>query len=136
MNIPKIHPAVYVFGGLAVAYGIWYVIDKIMNPNKGTPFEGKGAIGTFAHATDAALGGAPSSLGSTIGLALYDLTHKDYANAVTYTFTFRDGPNAGKFGAVNSDEVDADTGVFAYFRDGAKYRLKKDSAGKYYATKV
>lgn len=134
-KLPKNLPVIAVAVATVVAV-IAYLVNKLGDVNKGTAFEGTGAIGTLGHAADALSGGALSSTGSAIGGALFDLTHSDYANAITYTFAFRDGPYAGKNGAVNADEVDSDTGIFAYYKDGVQYRLQKDSSGNKFATKV
>lgn len=126
MKIPKIHPAVYVIGAIGAAYAIYRVVDAIMNPNRGTAFEGAGAVGTLGNITNQVLGGVPAKVGESIGEALFNLTHKEYENADTLIFTFK---STGKKGAVNADEVDASTGLFTYFRDGKKYKLQKDATG-------
>lgn len=40
-----------------------------------TAYQGAGVVGTLGAATDRTLGGAPSRVGETIGIWLYDLTH-------------------------------------------------------------
>ena len=68
----KDHSIVAVVGILlagAVGYGIYRAYIALRDVNKGTPFEGTGAVGTLAHATDAVLGGAPSAVGEAAARA-------------------------------------------------------------------
>lgn len=44
----------------------------------GTPYAGKGIVGTIAGTANAASGGALQSIGEALGGWLYDVTHKEY----------------------------------------------------------
>lgn len=131
-KLPQIHPVVYVVAGLAAAYGVWYVIDKITNPNRGTAYEGTGALGTLGNVTDKVLGGAPSALGSAIGSKLYDIigSDPDESYYLDYTFKFANGTG----GAINSGKVAPDWS-FTY-KDGKRYKLQQDASGKRFAVPV
>lgn len=45
---------------------------------EGTPYEGKGVIGTVAAAANTASGGTLRSIGEALGGWIYDVTHRDY----------------------------------------------------------
>lgn len=45
---------------------------------EGTPYEGKGVIGTLAGAANAASGGSLRSIGEALGGWIYDVTHREY----------------------------------------------------------
>lgn len=44
----------------------------------GTPYEGKGVIGTLAGAANTASGGSLRSIGEALGGWIYDVTHREY----------------------------------------------------------
>lgn len=44
----------------------------------GTPYEGKGVVGTLAGAANAASGGSLRSIGEALGGWFYDVTHREY----------------------------------------------------------
>lgn len=148
MKIPTLAKSqLIVYGvGAAAALALVYTVYRILKSpfsTEGTPYEdaGKrggipGAVGGLAAATDRLSGGLLSEAGSALGGALYDLVGNDYTSSVTFTFTFRDGPHAGKKGAVNADEVDEFTGRFNYYKDGGAYTLRKDAQGNKFAVKV
>jgi hypothetical protein len=130
--IPKIHPAVYLVAGLVVAYAVYRVVDKVLNPNKGTPYEGGGLVGTLGNITNAVSGGKLAEAGSAIGTGLYDFIHGDEEISDTLIFTF---VATGLKGAVEADAVDR-SGNFIYYKDGKRYRLKQDASGKRFATAI
>lgn len=117
-----------IVAGLAV---VSWLLNKFTNINKGTPFEGAGAVGTLGNVTNQVLGGAPQAIGERIGGALADLTLDDFDD-VTYIFTMVD---TGAKGAVNSGDVDS-RGFFTYWKDQKKYQLKKDSSGNKVAVRA
>ncbi len=118
----------------AVAGGIVYAVYKsFTNFNKGTPYEGTGAVGTLGNVADQLSGGVLSATGSAIGTTLYDWTHSDESvTATTLIFTFKD---TGLKGAVNEDQVDP-LGFFNYYKTGVRYQLKKDASGNRIAVKA
>lgn len=127
--------SVLIWGGIALAISAAaaWAISRFTNFNKGTPYEGTGAVGTLGNVADKLSGGALSSVGSKIGTTLYDWTHDDGdAKMFTYSFTF---VATGAKGAVNSEDIDS-RGVFTYFRDGKKYQLKTDAQGNRFATAI
>lgn len=91
-----------------------YSLYKFFDINKGTPYEGSGAVGTLANLTNQVLGGVPQALGDALGSAF--APDESGAN-LTYTFTF---PNGTK-GAVNSNAVNSQ-GNFNYSGSNASYR--------------
>jgi hypothetical protein len=132
----------FLYGGLAIAGVVLalYVVNKFSNFNKGTPYEGAGAVGTLGNVANQVLGGAPAAAGSAVGIALYNLTHDDGLNLVDYTFTFVSKPTVR--GVVAADLVDDDTGIFEYRGSGAskapeyigkRFRLRKDKTGAKFA---
>lgn len=139
MNAEQKSAAIWVGIGAAVL-GVLYVVYKSLTDfNKGTPYEGTGAVGTLGNVADQLSGGALSSAGSAIGIALFDLTHSDYANSMNYTFKFSADPSIG--GQIEADRVDEDTGIFTYHSslatskkfDGKRFKLRRDKDGKKYA---
>lgn len=132
MNIPKAPIYVYIGAGLVAAYAVYRVVDKVLNPNRGTAFEGGGVIGTLGNVANTALGGAPAAIGGAIGSKLYDLVGEDFRNSDTFTFTFEGTSNKG---AVEADSVRPD-GTFEYYKDGRTYKLRKDAGGKRFAKRV
>jgi hypothetical protein len=132
--------ALIIGAAVAAIAGVLYAVSKFLDFNKGTPYEGAGAIGTLGNATNQILGGAPAAVGSAIGTTLYNLTHSDQLNLIDYTFTFVSKPSAR--GVVAADLVDEDTGIFEYRGSGAskapeyngkRFRLKKDKTGAKFA---
>lgn len=117
-----------IVGGIAVAM---YLLNKLTNINKGTPFEDTGAVGTLGNVTNQVLGGVPQAVGEKLSETLFDLTHDDFDDE-TYIFTFVDTKTKG---AVNSHDVDS-LGFFTYWRDKQRYRLKKDGKGARWAVRV
>jgi hypothetical protein len=79
--------------GVAVYFFGRKLLDALSNFNKGTPYEGTGAIGALGNATNQALGGAPAAVGSSIGLGLYDIFHPDEDEGpdTYYSVIFPDG---------------------------------------------
>lgn len=117
-----------VVGLAGAAYAIYRLIDGLLNPNRGTAFEGTGPIGTLGNVVDKTLGGAPSAVGGAIGRKLYDLIHSsEEIDDITYLFTIIPGD---KKGAVNSHDVQSN-GRFEY--NGKTYVLKIDEDGKKFA---
>lgn len=112
---------------LGVAYGVYKAFTDF---NKGTPYEGTGAVGTLGNVADQLSGGTLSAAGSAIGISLFDLTHADYTPGVFYTVTFPDGVRH----AVNADDVNESSGRF--LRENVQYILKKDAAGKRVAVRA
>lgn len=117
-----------IVGGIAA---VSWLVARFTNFNKGTPFEGTGAIGTLGNVTNHLLGGAPQAAGESLSETLFELTHDDF-DGTTYLFTFAD---SGASGAVNSSDVDS-RGFFNYWRDGKRYQLMKDQDGRKVAIKV
>lgn len=71
-----------------------------------------------------AINEARKQVGAAIGETLFDWFHPSPGQLVTLTFKFPDGT----YGAVNSDEVDAN-GYFTYWRDGSRWRLAVAQSG-------
>ena len=138
LNAQQMTVAVWIGVG-ALGLGVAYVAYKsLANFNKGTPFEGTGAIGTLGNVTNQVLGGAPQAAGEAISEALFNLTHADM-NSLNFTFKFKADPSIG--GQVAADLVDEDTGEFVFVSylptskkfDGKRFRLKKTKDGRKFA---
>jgi hypothetical protein len=85
---------IYIGIAASVAGLAWKFWDKITNFNKGTAFEGTGAIGTLGNATNQLLGGAPAAIGETLSRWTYDLLNSDDNDNVSVTpfnVTYPDG---------------------------------------------
>lgn len=91
-----------------------YTVYRVLDINKGTPYEGGGVVGTLGNLTNQVLGGAPQAIGEALGSAF--APDESGAN-LTYAFTFPDGTR----GAVNSNAVDSQ-GYFNYSGTHAQYR--------------
>lgn len=123
---------IYIGIAASVAGLAWKFLDKIANFNKGTSFEGTGAIGTLGNATNQLLGGAPATIGETLSRWTYNLLNSDDI-APTYTVTFPDGTkHAVEPKSVNSGGTfvaSTYTGAYA----GKTLTLYVDASGKKYA---
>lgn len=111
-------------GGVVVFYG------RLKDINKGTPYEGSGAVGTVGNITNQVLGGIPQKLGEALGSGLYEAFHDDDAgDDVYHIVTFPDGEkHAISSGAVN------DKGRFTYAGTTYALVLRKDgTGGRYFA---
>jgi hypothetical protein len=52
--------------------------NALGNINAGTPYDGFGVVGTLGNAVNQTLGGAPASIGDSVGGWLYDLFNPAY----------------------------------------------------------
>ncbi len=103
---------------------VFKLLDKALNFNKGTPYEGAGAVGTAANIANQVSGGVLAKAGAAFGRALYDWTHPGSAGeALYYSVTFPDGQKH----AIASGDV-AKNGTFTY-KTGARFRIVVDSLG-------
>lgn len=137
MKVTAAQKSALIWGVIGVgALVVVYVVYKALTDfNKGTPFEGTGAVGTLGNITNQVLGGAPQAVGESLSETLFNWTFGDDVSAAlsdTLTFTFQ---STGKAGAVNASDVARD-GKFKYFRDGLMYQLKLNADGKRVAVKV
>ena len=111
----------------SVAVAAWYFWDKLANFNKGTAYEGTGAVGTLGNVANQLSGGALQTAGETLSRWTYDLFNSDEIGETTfYTVTFPDGQRH----AVGASTV-SKSGTFTY--NGKAYTLYVDASGKKFA---
>jgi len=111
----------------SVAVAAWYFWDKLMDFNKGTAYEGTGAVGTLGNVANQLSGGALQTAGETLSRWTYDLLHTDELGDMTYyTVTFPDGARHAIGASLLSK-----SGTFMY--DGKTWTLYQDAAGKKFA---
>jgi hypothetical protein len=127
---------VLIFG----AWVAWRIFEKVTNPNKGTAYEGSGAVGTLGNVVNTALGGAPEAVGEAIGGTIFDWFNPDPGVDTYLAVRLPDGTRisvhgSDKFPTVPGKPVMDSQGRFEY--EGRLYRTYIDKAtGLRYAQRI
>ncbi len=114
----------FILGGVGVVGYLGYqLLQKLINPNKGTQYEGGGVPGTIGNALNQASGGILAATGSAIGGKLYDWINPNAGGLTTvYVITFPDGSKH----AINPNAVSS-AGTFMY--DNKVWKIHQDGNG-------
>jgi hypothetical protein len=110
--------------GIVGALVLYWLVKKLTDFNKGTPYAGTGAVGTLGNVTDQLSGGTLSAFGQWIGDNLP--VGGSTGASVYYTVTFPDGARH----AVDASTVDG-AGYFTF--NGVAYTLGMDASGAHVA---